>query len=378
MLRRPLVAGALLGLFCCTHGAWADTWDLNLSRLCKLQLDNGSTRDCGGGYTPALGGVTGVIPDNAAFRSLMSEMGVLFAPNILSPADTQGFSGFNMSVEFGFTGVNPKKVSNDPNGINHWFWRAAESVSPKAFEDGDISGDSHTARTNRDIIANELPSSIAPTVTVMARKGLWLPVPSFELAAGIKHLIHSRMWAPIVMAKISVHEGFQGWPLPAFAVRGSGVRVVGSPDFNLSIAGIDFSISKHIGIASTWNLTPYVGYQLLWIVADSEVLDATPAVDAMDQTIKNAQGDPFQYNRCMVSDCNGNFTFADQANITRHRVFFGARINFYIASLLVEYSLFASGGKSDEVFEKATKTKIEIPDDSGTQHNVSFSIELDF
>jgi hypothetical protein len=186
------------------------------------------------------------------------------------------------------------------------------------------------------------------------------------------------MWAPMVMAKISVHEGFQGWPLPAFAVRGTGVRVVGSPDFNLSIAGIDFSISKHIGIASTWNLTPYVGYQLLWIVADSEVLDATPAVDAMDQTIKNAQGDPLQYNRCMVSDCNGNFTFADQANITRHRVFFGAKINFYIASLLVEYSLFASGADSDEVFEKATKTKIEVPDDAGTQHNVSFSVQLDF
>jgi len=380
-----LVAASLLASLTQLPAARADDWDLTLSRLCQLKLKDGSQLDCGGGYSAAKGEVDHVIADNAAFRSLMSELGVVFAPNILSPAATQGYSGFNMSVEFGWTMINPKKLNkekdpNNPDQIkgDHWFWRAANQVSSQNFVGGDITSEDHSAAVARDNIGRELPSSFAPTVSVMARKGLWLPVPSFELGVGVKHLIGSRMWAPTVMAKLALHEGFQGWPLPAFAVRGTGVRVVGSPDFNLTIAGIDFSISKHIGVASTFNLTPYVGYQLLWIIADSEVLDATPSVDAMAQTAKNAAGDPLKFNRCLVSDCNGSFTFSDQSNITRHRAFFGVKANFYVASLLLEYSLFASGANSDEVLNKATGIKWSIPDEAGFQQNISFSLQADF
>jgi hypothetical protein len=389
------VVASIMALLVLQGAARADAWDLNLGRLCQLQLVDKSVRDCGGGYSgpPGMSQVHHVIPDNAAFRSLMSELGVVFAPNILQPADTQGFSGFNVSAEFGWTMINPKKVNNrdnqppqfdkDGNQLtikgSHWYWRAAQSVSYRHFEGGDITGGGE-AEVARDNISRELPSSFAPTISLMARKGLWIPVPSFEMGVGVKHLIGSRMWGPMVQAKVALHEGFQGWPLPAFAVRGSGVRVVGSPQFNLTVVGLDFSISKHFGVASTFNLTPYAGYQLLWIIADSEVLDATPAVDAMSQTAKSATT-PLDHNRCQVQDCNGNFTFADQANITRHRAFFGLKANFFVASLLLEYSYFASGAKSDEVVEKAGATealKLVIPDDAGSQHNISFSIEIDF
>jgi len=215
-------------------------------------------------------------------------------------------------------------------------------------------------------------------VTVMARKGLWIPVPSFELGVGVRHLIGSRMWGPQLEAKVSLHEGYQGWPIPALSVRGSATRVMGTPDFNLTVAGLDFSISKHLGIGSTFNLTPYLGYQLLWIIADSEVVDATPGVDAMEASAKNVGYDPLKMNRCLVQDCAGSFTFEDQSNITRHRLFFGAKLNFYIASLLLEYSIFFSGSKSDQVLDRATGITLDIPDDAGTQHNISFSIALDY
>ena len=353
-------------------------WDINLARLCQIQTKNGDRLDCGGGYVPGThGDVASVVADNAAFRSLMSELGVVFAPPLLSPADTQGFGGYSLSVDMGWTMINPKKLSEDAkiNG-KHWYWRAAESVSEAAFAGGDIRSDKAAAA--RDRISQELPPSFAPTVAVMARKGLWFPVPSFELGVGFKHLIGSRMWAPLVTAKVALAEGYQGWPIPALAVRGSASRVVGSQDFNLTVVGFDFSISKHLGLGSTLNLTPYAGYQLLWIIASSEVLDATPGVDSMGQSAAAAGRDPLGMNRCTVPDCAGDFTFLPQAYTTRHRAFFGAKLNFFIASLLVEYSYFASGSRSDEVLEKGSGTTLAIPDESGAQHNISVSVALDY
>ena len=94
--------------------AQADTWDLQLSRLCQIYVEKGGPLDCGGGYDPVThGSVKKVVPDNQAFRSLMSEMGAVFSPNILAPSDTQGYGGFSFNVEFGWTMINPKKNSAD-------------------------------------------------------------------------------------------------------------------------------------------------------------------------------------------------------------------------------------------------------------------------
>ena len=89
----------MTGLLICTlvlsaSPVRADDWDLNLARLCMLKVSKaGATSylDCGGGYDPnTKGAVVQVLPDNGAFRALMSELGVVFAPNILNPADTRG------------------------------------------------------------------------------------------------------------------------------------------------------------------------------------------------------------------------------------------------------------------------------------------------
>ncbi|MCA9668294.1 MAG: hypothetical protein KC503_22030 [Myxococcales bacterium] len=355
--------------------AHAGDFDLKLGRLCEIQLTTGQRIDCGA-YRPRLGDVSGVIPDNAAFRSLMSELGVLFAPNVLAPAETFGWGGFTFAVEFGFTTLNPKKNSTnvvpDGNGERSRegrYWRAAESVPDNAFEG---SGN------NIALIENNLPQAIAPTVTLMLRKGLWLPVPSFELGIGVRHLIGSRMWSGIAQAKISLHEGYQGLPLPAFSIRGMGSRVFNTPGFNLTMAGLDFSISKHFGIASTFNLMPYVGYQLIWIIADSSVIDATPNVDGFGESLKL---NPNQLNVCSHPDCNANFTFDDQADILRHRFFIGMRLNFYIVSFLLEYNYFAAGREADNVFEAVGAGALrnrEVRDQSGAQHSINFAVALDY
>ena len=407
----------MTGLLICTlvlsaSPVRADDWDLNLARLCMLKVSKaGATSylDCGGGYDPnTKGAVVQVLPDNGAFRALMSELGVVFAPNILNPADTRGISGFSFNIELGWSGINPTNVSRDPTISKHlndcakdtnctlpsrakdmdpqlkgdyYYWRAAKSVPDTTFSSGNVRYD----QAKNHLLQQGLPAGMAPHVTVMARKGFWFPVPSFEMGVGVRYLIGSRIWAPMATVKVALHEGFQGWPLPAFAIRGSGARLMGTPGFNLTVAGLDFSVSKHLGVASTFNVTPYAGYQLLWIIADSEVLDATPGNDSMSDIIKTenpsewhacAKERPAGSARCLP----GNFAFDDQSNITRHRFFMGIRANFYIATLMLEYTYFAGGGTSDEIKDQLD-TKVlnsSVADASGPQHTVSFSIGVDY
>jgi len=409
MLRLSHLAAAITGLMMLSLGtARAGTWDLNLSRLSLVQVErNGQIKrkspsgqdlnylDGGGGYDPTLHGhVLRVIPDNAAFRALMSEIGAVFAPNILQPSNTRGYGGFSFNAEFAWTQVNPKRLAVDPvvdcsqfntdgtcvsQGPGTPFWRAAGSVSDEAFAKGNIRNSAAASEIRR--LDRELPPDFAPTVTIMARKGLWFPVPSFELGVGVRHLLGSRMWAPVAQAKLAIHEGFQSWPIPAIAVRASGARVMGTTDFNLTVVGLDFSISKHFGVASTMNLTPYAGYQFLWIIADSEVVDATPAINPMQKSRKTLPNDPKRLNQCIAPDCNGYFAFADQGNITRHRGFFGIRANFFVATLMLEYSFFTSGAKSDEIYRASGANKLvplTVPDSAGWQHTIALSVGLDF
>ena len=169
--------------------AHADSWDLQLSRLCQLQTYNANTStehilDCGGGYDPTVHGeVLQVLPDNPGFRSVMSELGAVFAPNILSPSDTQGYGGFSFDVQFGWTMVNPKKNSADyistvqeHSGGNatgktkeistrgHRYWRAAGSVNKNAFSQANIRDQQkYAAKINQ--LEDGLPASFAPTIT---------------------------------------------------------------------------------------------------------------------------------------------------------------------------------------------------------------------
>ncbi|MFH1131060.1 MAG: hypothetical protein V1754_06975, partial [Pseudomonadota bacterium] len=325
----------------------------------------------GGGLNPNVGldPKNPIYPDNAAFRSLMSELGVIFAPNVVMPAATRGYGGFNFSMELGLTSVNPKNTANANTAKTattppeHYYWRAAESVSSMAFANGNIRTPEAIARMEQ-----ELPPTFASTLTVMARKGLWFPVPSFELGAGLRYLMGSKLCAAVVSAKLALHEGFQGWPLPAAAIRGTVSHVFGTSDYHLSVGAADFSLSKHFGVASTFNLTPYAGYQFLWILASSEVVDATPGVDAFGE---GSAGKPVSdLTKCAHFDCNAYFAFDPQLDILRHRVFLGLRANFYFASLMLEYSYFLAGRSNN--FQNGTE------DESGAQHTIGLSLAVDY
>jgi len=123
---RSLFAGALvlavaLSSLVAAPPAHAGKNDLQLLNLCTPQL-TGGIQECGWVQRDASGSIKAqVAPTPAAlanFRSLMSELGVVIAPRLITPADTLGYAGFQFSGELGITTINNnRKVSNDASGI---------------------------------------------------------------------------------------------------------------------------------------------------------------------------------------------------------------------------------------------------------------------
>src|SRR5262245_34908999 len=88
MLRGALFALAVMGV--CPLGrlarpAAADSNDLVMSRLATRLVDEGR--------------VVSVVGQNLEFRAMSSQLGVVLAPRLLTPADTLGFGGFQFVVD---------------------------------------------------------------------------------------------------------------------------------------------------------------------------------------------------------------------------------------------------------------------------------------
>ena len=305
--------------------------DLVLNRLTLVQND--------GTGTPV-----SVVGQNLEFRALVSELGVVLAPRLLAPSDTLGFSGFQFSADVGYT-----SVSSDES-----WWRALES-SP---DPGAMTGVDHGGGT-------------MSTLGLFVRKGMWFPVPSVEVGAGFVHLMDSSMWAAQTYAKIGLHEGYHDLPLPSLAVRGAASRLMGSNQLDLTVASLDVSISKQLGIGGTWALSPYGGWNMLFIIPRSEVLDATPHIDSLEPGNDD--------------DANLNFVFKDQDNVLRQRIFVGTKMQYYVFELTLEAAFALAGSSVDDrsgadtdCALMSTTTSCDSPDQAGAQSTFSMSLGLDF
>ncbi len=254
------------------------------------------------------------------YKSLMSELGVVIAPRALSPADTLGYSGFQLAFETSFTQISNKQD----------FWqKGVENVS----------------------------SGFLPTISVMARKGIWLPLPGFEIGAGATKLIDSNMYAVQGYAKLALHEGFHDWPIPSLALRGAVSHLLGSPQVDLTVVSVDATVSKSFGIAGTVTLDPYVGAGTLLGIVRGQVIDTTPGVDAF------ADGSG-------SNDINANTTFPDPDTIVRWRIYAGFRLVYAFLAFTGEFVYtFCNSSASD--CNKMDPTR--ITDRSGGQAQINFS-----
>jgi hypothetical protein len=347
--RRWLWAGLSVVVLLATGGvAHAGKNDLQLLNLCpqapapSLMVNGNTPSECMWVNRAADGTISGPVqvpPDaQTAYRSLMSELGVVVAPRLQTPADTLGYAGFQFSAELGVTKINSSRP----------YWKGVEGPA----------------------------DSYLTTVGGFVRKGMWFPLPAFEFGAGALNVIQSRMYVIQGYAKLALQEGFHGWWLPSFAVRGSASQLLGTDQVDMNVYGLDVLISKAFGLAGTSRLEPFVGWNVLWITAHSGVIDATPKCDAYEARQAAPSTNPMDaVGGCAVAQNGGwndtlaNFTYPNQDVITRYRWSGGFKLKMSVLFLVGEYDFIQAGKSRDAQGAR---------DESGSQQSFSFSAGFDF
>lgn len=185
-------------------------------------------------------------PRNEDFRSLVTELGLIFTPSPLQPAETTGIAGFDFAFEYAFHPVNIKEA----------YWQ--------------------------DALEN--PGDRLPmTLGARARKGFVLPIPlASEVEMGAQWLVESQMLNIGANVRLALNEGWTGdhwWVfIPDIAIQAGVNRVVGSDDLDLVTATAGGSISKGFGLFGQVNLCPFLSYQAIFINGSTRLVDANPEI----------------------------------------------------------------------------------------------------
>jgi len=204
---------------------------------------------------------------NVAYERFMTEYTFSIAPRALSPASTLGYSGFYIGFENSIVVIpSGSALLPDSNATAADYEAARWRIGSGEY--------------------NALPPVMyVPSIHV--RKGLpW----SFEVGANFSNLAYSNTILVGADVKWSLFEGYRKGVLGAFpdiAVRGAVNQAVGQSDANMTMLGVDGSISYHFGMGGTISLEPYAGFQYLWTFLRPEQLlarteDAT--IDYLDAT----------------------------------------------------------------------------------------------
>jgi hypothetical protein len=328
--------------------------DLRLLNLCPPQYNaSAQIMECGWIVrNPTTGLIDHTTPDadgQSRFRSLMSELGVAIAPRLMTPADTLGFAGFQFSAELGVTKINPDR-----------------QVGGRSYWDGIEAVDAGNPAAKR-------PDSYLTTVGGYVRKGLWLPLPAFEFGAGALSILGSRMYVLQGYAKLALQEGFHGWWLPSFAVRGGASQLLGTSEVDLTVYSLDILASKAFDIGGTARIEPFAGWSVLFISAHSGVIDATPACDAFGSPGGQPPSGPCAASQAGAGDdLNANFTFPSQDIITRQRFYGGFKLKLYVMFVAAQAEFTLAGTSTDNSHDNGAK------DRSGAQQTYSLSAGFDF
>lgn len=178
---------------------------------------------------PLTGGASFSADGNANFRSLTRELGAAITSVNLSPPSTLGHAGFAINAELSVV---------------------------------DLKTQSFAFPSERE------PSGPLLIPSLHVRKGLPF---SLEVGARAAWLDRSRMAAATFEAKWAITEGFSY--LPDVGLRGYVTHLFNTRDFQLSATGLDLGVGKRFAIGGTVTLTPYAGWNPVWVGASSSTVD---------------------------------------------------------------------------------------------------------
>ncbi|HEX7669740.1 MAG TPA: hypothetical protein VF395_09165 [Polyangiaceae bacterium] len=266
-------------------------------------------------------------PDSAAFKRLMNQWGFALAPTAMHSARTTGFGGFHFAIEAVYS-----KINGDAE-----YWKLG-------------SQGGRDPNSNAASAYNKSPPGMIQQYSARVRKSFGL---GLELGTTVGFVPSSTLLTGGADARMALLEGFRtGFLgiLPDLAV-GAGVRTItGTPEFQLTTVGLDIQISKPLTIASQSVLTPWIGYQYLWIFADSGLIDTTPATDPLGYCRyagQNVPGGPKDPARAAADgqpvcaggspiDFNNNVVFQN-ARLERQRMMFGLNYRYEMVSLGAQF-----------------------------------------
>jgi hypothetical protein len=322
--------------------AWADSMDVALERLVT---DSSCHTPSGAAIDEGSGQLTRCFPDDEAFKKLVNQYGMAIAPTAMYPARTTGYGGFEIALEGAYSSFN--------SGADYLRLGTRGSVDP-------ATGDA--ARENTSV------PSLMQLYSLRIRKGF-----GFGLETGLSfgYLTQTSIISGGLDVRLALLEGFRKGPLgalPDVAIAGGVRTITGSSAMQLTTTAASGVISKPISIAQSGVLTPWAGYQFLWLFGDSGIIDLTPATDALAAcgfSGPNQPGfssGPGQDGTPICSagdseDFNNNVVF-EPARLERQRLFLG--VNY-------RYEMLTVGGQ----------VMLELVDPAQSQDNAADSAILD-
>jgi len=274
----------LLGALASTS-AFADAYDFRIYQLGNPEQPS-SNKPTPTGSTPTA---------NAAFRAFSRRLAAAMTSINLAPPETLGHSAFAISAELSVVDLGGQAATNQiPTG---------------------------TAINNAPLL---LPS-------IHLRKGLpW----SFELGVRAAWFEKSRMGLGTLELKWALNEGFTY--LPDICVKGSITKILNSRDFDVTAGGLDLGIGKQFAISGMVTLTPYIGWNLIFVGASSGNVDFDP-----NRTLKKAD-EPNERFRDYYA-----FAPVLAANNTNNRFYGGLRFIAGVVMLGFEFSYTTLGSFTD-------------------------------
>lgn len=334
MRARCLLASATLALslVALQSEARAEPMDPALERLvlnpsCHQLAHPSGTPAQLGSWNPVggAGAESRCLPDNAAFKRLVNQLGFALAPTAMHPAATTGYGGFELSLEGSFTSLD--------SDADYW----------KMGTRGDIDPNSNAAS-----IRNNSPDSLAQTYYLKARKGFPF---GFELTGLVGYMANTSFMIIGADVRLALLEGFRTGAMgyvPDLAVGGGVRTITGTPQLQLTVASVDTQISKPIALADASVLTPYAGYQFVRIFGDSGLIDTTPNTDPLGLCGYQGTNNPSTVgarepydgqpvcNGGTAQDFNNTFVF-EEARLSRHRIIAGIQYRYEMLNVGAQY-----------------------------------------
>jgi hypothetical protein len=260
------------------------------------------------------------------FKRLMNQWGFAFAPTAMHSARTTGYGGFHMSIEAAYTKIDDK--------AEYWKLGTQGARDPSS---------------NKGSVINSGPPSMLQLYSVRVRKNFGF---GLELATQVGFMPSTTILSGGADVRMALLEGFRTGFLgiiPDVAVGGGVRTITGTPEFQLTTVGLDVQVSKPITIASQSVLTPWVGYQYLWIFGDSGLIDTTPATDPVGYCQQTGQNQPGSKDPIKTSydgqpvcaggspiDFNNNVVFHN-ARLERQRMIVGLNYRYEMVSVGGEF-----------------------------------------